>query len=594
MDNALKNNNRAGGELKCSLCDRKYKSVGTLKVHMRRSHENRGKFVCNMCNNKFDSKFVLTQHMKTNKCVSSQQENSKAKRKIKCKFCTATFEKQNALTLHLRREHYDAVYKIKCPECDKKFPNHAGLTTHKNNYHSGRENLHCPYCPFESLIKSNLKRHVDETHSEDTTKKAEVKTAQLSPAEISLENYRRYKANPGDKVVPSVIIKSEYYLKLTKQQFQKLEPDRLKTPVVFDEVNGPRHKAGWGYKSEDKTSDISYVPLTETEQVTSKKIFGYIWRDGVTFEIVEVYFGLNEEDSKIATKNKWKILVRYKNKGCTDRILFKKGYFFDSEEAFEVPGMVATSKWAAGQLKSFTRNETGSICSIKPKECYVWLSKYLEQLRAALRSVNDHWLGPVVTFQLDDKEELILARRDLEKVRGEMCEMDIGFTDKLSILTAENSNLTVENSNLTEENCKLQLRLKSWKKKQQDAKNANRLLLVQRGRQSSNEDVPCFFPVTFKMEEDGNLDQGTEPNFDIFRKESVQDEESSSDDDDDGVEYNRVPTVSDLIKVVTKVLDRSESSTETNPNGANPNQETDPCDEKTERNRKVFVVKLCD
>ncbi|OXA60284.1 uncharacterized protein LOC110843179 [Folsomia candida] len=436
-------------------------------------------------------------------------------------------------------------------------------------------------------------------HSEKATKKAEKNEEPLSPAEISLENYRQFKANPGDKVVPCVIIKSDYYLKLIKQQFQNLELVRLETPIVFDEVSGQRHKPGWGYKSEDKNTDISYVPLTEKELLTCKKMFGYIWRDGVTFEIVDVYFGLNEEDSKVAAANKWKKLIHNKDEGCTDRILFNKGCFFDSEEAFEVTGMVATSKWVTGQLKWFTHNETGSICSVKPKECYKWLANYFEQLRAALRSVNDLWLGPAVTIQLDDKEGLVMARRKLEKVSDEMCEMEIGLNDKLSILTAENSNLTAQNFNLTAENannkaeiCKLQLRLQSWKKKQQQAKNVNRLLLVQRGRQRSNADVPCFIPVTFKVDEDGNLDQENEPNFDIFREESAQDEESSSDEDDDGVEYARVPT--DLINVVTKVLDRSESSTETSLNGANPNQKTDPCDDKTEPNRKVFVVKLCD
>lgn len=136
MDNALKNNNSNRRELKCSLCDREYKTTKSLKDHMNKSHENGGKFVCSMCNNKFDTKFLLTQHMKTKNCVSSQNENSKGKRKIKCKFCAVTFEKQTALTLHSRREHYDAVYKIKCPNCDKKFPNQAGLRTHNNTYHT--------------------------------------------------------------------------------------------------------------------------------------------------------------------------------------------------------------------------------------------------------------------------------------------------------------------------------------------------------------------------------------------------------------------------------------------------------------------------
>ncbi|OXA60764.1 uncharacterized protein LOC110842797 [Folsomia candida] len=578
MDNALKDSNLARGELKCSLCDRKYKSVRSLKAHMTSRHENLGKFVCNMCNNTFDSKYALKMHMQKNNCVNSQKENSKGNQKLKCKFCAMTFDKQNPLTLHLKRQHYDVVYKINCPKCDKKFANHAGLSAHHRIYHSSKEKVRCPNCPFTCIKNGNLQQHIASMHSDKPTKKAEQKEL-LSPAEISLENYRKYKANPGDKVVPCVIIKSEYYLKLIRQQFQNLELVRLETPVVFDEVSGQRHKPGWGYKSEDNNTDISYVQLTEEELLTCKKMFGYIWRDGVTFEIVDLYFGLNQENFKVAAENKWQLYVFNKDKGCTDRILFNSGCFFDSEEAFEVTGMVATSKWVAGQLKWFTRKETGSICSVKPEECYGWLANYHEQLRAALRSVNHLWLGPAVTVQLDNKEELIMARRELEKCRDEMYKMEIGYNDKLSILTAEN--------------CKLRLRLQSWKKKQQKAKNVNRLLLVQRGRKSSNADVPCFLPVTFKVDEDGNLKQEGEPNFDICREESAHDEdEESSSDDDDGVEYARVPTVSDLINVVTKVLDRSESSTETSPNGANPNHETDPCDEKTEPNRKVFVVKL--
>lgn len=107
--------------------------------------------------------------------------------------------------------------------------------------------------------------------------------------------------------------------------------------------------------------------------------------------------------------------------------MFRAGYFFDHEEAFEVPGMVATSKWVAGQLKWLTRNETGSICSVKPEECYTWLGDYLEQLRLSLLSINELWLDHNQTVQLVDKEELILARGLLEKERGDRADIVFGL-----------------------------------------------------------------------------------------------------------------------------------------------------------------------
>ncbi|OXA41814.1 Zinc finger and BTB domain-containing protein 40 [Folsomia candida] len=391
---------------------------------MNTSHLNSGQFVCNMCNNKFDTHYSLVSHLNRKSCVSSQKENSKKGQNIKCTYCSMSFEKQQALILHVKREHYDSEYKTQCTKCEKKFKNIAGLRNHTNTVHKNKRNFRCLLCKSAFNKNLDLQKHMQSMHSEKSTKKAEEKKEQVSPAEISLDNYRKFKANPGDETIPCTIINSEYYLKLVKQQFQNLEPERLETPVILDEVNGQRHKQGWGYKSEEKNTQVAYVQLTEEELLNSKKIFGYIWRDPVTFEVVAVYFGLNEEDCKVAAE----------------------------KEAFEVKGLVATSKWVAGQLKWFTRNETGSICSVKPKECYGWLANYLEQLRAALRSTNDLWLGPVLTVQLSEKEELNLARRELEIERGKRCEMEIGFTEKLSFLTTENYNLTAVISNLTKEN----------------------------------------------------------------------------------------------------------------------------------------------
>ncbi|XP_035706155.1 uncharacterized protein LOC118435081 isoform X2 [Folsomia candida] len=266
--------------------------------------------------------------------------------------------------------------------------------------------------------------------------------------------------------------------------------------------------------------------------------------------------------------------------------MFRAGYFFDHEEAFEVPGMVGTSKWVAGQLKWLTRNETGSICSVKPEECYTWLGDYLEQLRLSLLSINELWLDHNQTVQLVDKEELILARGLLEKERGDRADIVFGFEKKIENLTAENSTLTAENS-------KLSLRLKGLKRKRKDSRKVNRLLLVERRRKGGNTDVPSFIPVTFNLGADDNLVQGSLPNFDIFRDQSADDDESSSDDDDEALQYARVLKVSDLINVVTRVLDRSDTETVTSRKGDNITQETDE-NKQTEFSGKVFVVKLGD
>lgn len=99
--------------------------------------------------------------------------------------------------------------------------------------------------------------------------------------------------------------------------------------------------------------------------------------------------------------------------------------------------------------------------------------------------------------------------------------------------------------------------------------------------------------MTFNLGADDNLVQGSLPNFDIFRDQSADDDESSSDDDDEALQYARVLKVSDLINVVTRVLDRSDTETVTSPTGDNITQETDE-NKQTEFSGKVFVVKLGD
>lgn len=104
-------------------------------------HTNFGQHVCTLCKNKFNSKTSLLKHKNRKNCTSSQNGKSKTKKRIKCGYCAQYFETQNALSLHIKNEHYEAAYIYKCPKCDKKFKNQTGRSVHQSRIHNSKKKI---------------------------------------------------------------------------------------------------------------------------------------------------------------------------------------------------------------------------------------------------------------------------------------------------------------------------------------------------------------------------------------------------------------------------------------------------------------------
>lgn len=58
---------------------------------------------------------------------------------------------------------------------------------------------------------------------------------------------------------------------------------------------------------------------------SSRQVYGYVWRDGKTFEIVEVYYGMTCDTAINGAIAKWTTIKASTDKGCSDR--YKKCRF---------------------------------------------------------------------------------------------------------------------------------------------------------------------------------------------------------------------------------------------------------------------------
>lgn len=77
--------------------------------------------------------------------------------------------------------------------------------------------------------------------------------------------------------------------------------------------------------------------------------------------------------------------------------MYKKGFFFCPEEAFEITGFVTDRDWIAKDLKMYARAECGAVASLVSKNAYISLQEFRYQLSQGLKNSNHLWLDPPTT-----------------------------------------------------------------------------------------------------------------------------------------------------------------------------------------------------
>ena len=77
-------------------------------------------------------------------------------------FCTICGQKVSHLNRHIKSKHSEREY-LFCDSCNKQFLSKGALSNHLRLAHQGITHI-CDICPFETIIKINLTKHIKSIH----------------------------------------------------------------------------------------------------------------------------------------------------------------------------------------------------------------------------------------------------------------------------------------------------------------------------------------------------------------------------------------------------------------------------------------------
>ena len=160
----------------CKLCPSSFNKLDTLKDH-ERTHTGERTFKCSICSASFKQRQALNRHVLTHgpkqfdcsicKKTFSRTEHLKTHMKIhtreglrKCPNCDYESIVRSNLRKHMKL-HADCP--SKCPVCNETFPTKFDLNTHSKTHRTGGHK--CPFCDYATGKKSNLKSHIKTQHS---------------------------------------------------------------------------------------------------------------------------------------------------------------------------------------------------------------------------------------------------------------------------------------------------------------------------------------------------------------------------------------------------------------------------------------------
>eukprot|EP00092_Neocalanus_flemingeri_P016180 GFUD01017512.1.p1 GENE.GFUD01017512.1~~GFUD01017512.1.p1 ORF type:complete len:584 (+),score=127.38 GFUD01017512.1:160-1911(+) len=131
----------------CNSCDFSSKHQKRYDKHMFEKHEQT---LCSICGMNFETFESFTMHIE-------------AHMPEKCDVCKKCFKNKDFLKKHVDSTH-NRTAKEMCPVCGKIYKNVANHVRIAHEYMTKQ----CPHCPYSSKISTDLNRHIQRTHTEDT------------------------------------------------------------------------------------------------------------------------------------------------------------------------------------------------------------------------------------------------------------------------------------------------------------------------------------------------------------------------------------------------------------------------------------------
>ncbi|KAI5640753.1 hypothetical protein NE865_06860 [Phthorimaea operculella] len=130
----------------CTICGKSFSDKTRLQRHSKKSHIGQ---VCSLCDVYFDAYSQLQRH---------RERVHHMKRLHECNLCSATFENQYQVKVHLGKEHNVEKYRIKCEFCPKVSTTKGAMMLHVQSVHSDNK-YECDLCSYTCSIKWMIKLH---------------------------------------------------------------------------------------------------------------------------------------------------------------------------------------------------------------------------------------------------------------------------------------------------------------------------------------------------------------------------------------------------------------------------------------------------
>ena len=169
---------------KCGICDKSFTQSGTLNRHMKNTHGEEKKYECGQCPSRYARREDLERHLQKGKHIITEGSSSKSvqkednskwdedsydeadelDKKFICSICDKTFVTKSNLSRHVQQIHNNES--VPCTKCCKVFSRKDELRDHLNAIHGvgGSKSLKCSSCGKTFTNSSHYRRHVHEVH----------------------------------------------------------------------------------------------------------------------------------------------------------------------------------------------------------------------------------------------------------------------------------------------------------------------------------------------------------------------------------------------------------------------------------------------